>query len=227
MGAIVFLLLICRMFLPWGTPEYWPDTDELPLLSYFMDFIVVTLNSVTLAFYLRYVGGISISFYIMFKVGLISLAPMIIVRISEAFRELKSQNESLIDQQVVSQKMLEKPEDELLSKSIEIISENQNENLNLLISDIAFIRSADNYVEVTKRSGDEFRKVLVRSTLKNIEQQLKIYPNFVRSHRTCIVNSHYIEKLNRSFNQNWLRLKGIEEKIPVSRQYLLLVKGIL
>ncbi|HEY3389606.1 MAG TPA: LytTR family transcriptional regulator DNA-binding domain-containing protein, partial [Prolixibacteraceae bacterium] len=60
--------------------------------------------------------------------------------------------------------------------------------------------------------------------LKNIEQQLKPYPNFIRCHRICIVNTYYIEKLNRKFSNYWLTIKGSEELIPVSRQYLLKLK---
>jgi DNA-binding LytR/AlgR family response regulator len=91
----------------------------------------------------------------------------------------------------------------------------------LLIADIAIIKSADNYVEIVYKEGNIFRKSLIRNTLKNIELQLKEYPNFICCHRICIVNKIYIEKLTKRFDTYWLTLKEFNEQIPVSRQYLL------
>ena len=114
--------------------------------------------------------------------------------------------------------------DEVLKNSIEFVSENNAENLSLPVSDVVFIKSADNYVEVVYREGENFKKKLIRNTLKNIEQQIKQYSNFVRCHRICIVNTHHIEKLNKDYSNFWLTIKGYNEQIPVSRQYLLKFK---
>jgi DNA-binding LytR/AlgR family response regulator len=227
LGTIVFLFMIFRIILSWRTQINRPENTELEFPSYPGDFLLMVLNSVAFAFYLRYVGAIDITFYIMFKVVLISLAPPVVLRLSESFRELRYRNESLIKHQMDLLKQIEKQEENLLSKSIEFISENRNENLKLPIADIVFMRSADNYVEITHREGEAFKKDLIRSTLKNVEQQIKPYINFVRCHRTCIVNSHYINKLHNTFNNHWLSLRDSDEKIPVSRQYLLIIREVL
>jgi len=75
--------------------------------------------------------------------------------------------------------------------------------------------------------GDNLRKKLIRNTLKNIEFFIKQYSNFIRCHRTCIVNMHYIEKLHQDYSSHWITIKGSNEKIPVSRQYLLKLKEAL
>jgi len=75
--------------------------------------------------------------------------------------------------------------------------------------------------------GNHIKKKLIRNTLKNTELHIKQYSNFIRCHRTCIVNMHYIEKLNHDYNSYWLKIKGYDEKIPVSRQYLLKLKEAL
>ena len=227
LGTIVFLFMILRLIFVSRYQIDQPGNNDPLLPSYPADFFLLIITSVAFAFYLRFVGDVAVTFYIMFKVALISLASLLVLRLSESFRELEYRNESLIKHQIILQKQLEEYEEGLLSKSLEIISENRNENLKLQIADIAFMRSADNYVEVYHREGNEFKKELIRSTLKNIEQQTKPYSNFVRCHRTSIINTHYVEKLNKSFNNYWLSLRGIDEKIPVSRQYLLIVKEIL
>ena len=227
LAAIVFLFDIVRIMVPWGTRVNLQNNNEIILSSYIIDFLVLALVSVAFAFYLRYVGRVSITFYIMFKVVLIAFASLVILRISESFRELQHRNELLKKHQIEIEIQLENYEDNLLSKSIEIISENRNENLKLQITDIAFLRSADNYVEIFIREGKGIKKELIRNTLKNIEQQIKPFNRFIRCHRTSIVNVHYIDKLNNSLGNYWLSLREIEEKIPVSRQYLLKVKEVI
>jgi len=39
-------------------------------------------------------------------------------------------------------------------------------------------------------------------------EDIQPYSNFIRCHRICIVNIHYIEKLNRNYNKHWLTIKG-------------------
>ena len=77
------------------------------------------------------------------------------------------------------------------------------------------------------KTGEYYRKKLI-VILKNIEFQIKQYSNFLRCHRICIVNLHYIEeKLNRTNTNHWLTIKGFEEQVPVSRQYLIKIKESL
>lgn len=228
LAAIVFLFMVLvRFFVEWLKQKYEQSAPESGLSSFIGGFIILALSSVSFAFYLRYVGSVSISFYIMLKVVLICLVPPIALWQSDSFKELKEQNSTLLQEKEIILGKVEKQVDDYLTKSIEIISENNGENLNLLISDIAFVKSADNYVEVVFKEGDVFRKKLLRNTLKNIEQQLRQYSNFTRCHRICIVNTHYIEKLNRNYSNHWLTIKGFDERIPVSIQYVIKLKESL
>jgi DNA-binding LytR/AlgR family response regulator len=225
LGAIVFLFMaVVRVFIPWLIQVSRQSINEPVFPSYLGGFIIMALCSVAFSFYLHFVGSVEMSFYIVFKAVLICLAPPVALKLHDAMHELKLQNESLILERKIIQKQVEKYEEDILNKSIEFVSENNSENLSLLISEIAFIKSADNYVEIVFKEGDAFRKKLIRNTLKNIEQQVKPYSNFIRCHRICIVNMHFIEKLNRNYNNHWLTIKGYDEQLPVSRQYLLKLK---
>lgn len=228
LGAIVFVMLaIVRISFRWCSTKDSQSNYDPVFISYLSGFLLLALNSVAFAFYLRYVGFVNISFYSMFKVVLICLAPPVILRLYDVLKELKQQNESLINEKDNIQKEVEKYEEDYLNKSIEFESENNSENLTLLIADIAFIKSADNYVEIVYREDNQFKKQLIRNTLKNIEQQIKPYSNFIRCHRICIVNKLYIKKLSRNYNNHWLILSGYHERIPVSRQYLIKLKEII
>lgn len=48
--------------------------------------------------------------------------------------------------------------------------------------------------------------------------------NFIRCHRTSIVNNFYIEKLVKSYSGYSLKLSCLDEDVPVSRQYLMPIK---
>lgn len=225
LGAIVFLfMVVVRVGFGWLFQKYDQDDEEVLLPPYAGAFAMVALSSVAFAFYLRYVGSVNISFYVMIKIILICLVPPIVLEIYDLVNELKLQNASLIAEKKLVQSQVEKYEEGYLNKSIEFVSENNTECLKLPIADVVFIRSADNYVEIVYKEGETFRKKLIRNTLKNIELQIKAYSNFIRCHRICIVNTHFVEKLNRNYNTHSLSITGFQEQIPVSRQYLLKLK---
>ncbi len=62
------------------------------------------------------------------------------------------------------------------------------------------------------------------NTLKNIETQLVNHKNFIRSHRTSIVNVLYVEGLAKTNNGYSLKMSCFDEEMPVSRQFLMQVK---
>ncbi len=228
LGAIVFLFIVLvRITFPWLVRNDQKENFEPVLPSYLSGFSILALSSVAFAFYLHYVGFVSISFYIMFKVVFICLASPVALGLYDLINNLKQQNELLIFEKKIIQKQIEKYEEDYLNKSIDFASENSSETLNLLIGDVVFIKSADNYVEIVYKDDGDYRKKLIRNTLKNIELQIKQYSNFIRCHRICIVNMHFIEKLNTNYNNHWLTIKGYNEQIPVSRQYLLKLKEVL
>lgn len=228
LAGIVFLFMVLvRAAFIWIIPDNDQRAQEPIVLSYLGGFLILALSSVAFAFYLRYVGSVEITFYTMFKIVLICLFPPVSLALFDEMRELKQQNEFLKLEKEKIHKEIQKYEHDYLNKSIVFNSENSTENLTLLLSDVTLIKSADNYVEIAFVEDKILKKKLIRNTLKNIEQQVKPYPNFIRCHRICIVNIHYIDQLNRKFNNYWLTMKGTDEEIPVSRQYLLKLKEVL
>jgi len=227
-GGITYILLfLLRIIFPLLFRHEEDEVVEYVTTPYLAGFILLILGSVAFTFYTRYVGSVHMSFYIVFKIVLICLGPPVALKLFDRFRELKRQKESLISERKLIRKQIEKYEEDTLNKSIEFISETGSDNLTLMIAEVVFVQSADNYVEVAFLDAGSLRKKLIRNTLKNVELQIKPYSNFIRCHRTCIINMHHIDKLNQSYGSSWLTIKGCEEKIPVSRQYLLKLKEAL
>ena len=223
--TIVFMVMvIIRVVSPWLIRKYDHNEYQSIFSSFIGGFVMVVISAVAFAFYLFYIGNIEITFFIMFKVVLICFAPPVALRLYDLIKRLKFENKSLQEQQSVFQKKIIKNEEENLNKTVELLSESMTENFRFPVIDIAFVKSADNYVEIVYSEDGQFKKKLLRNTLKNIEQQLKPYPDFIRCHRICIVNKQHIEKLNKDYSNHWLTIKDLSEKIPVSRQYIIKLK---
>lgn len=226
-AAIVYMVLILvRIFLRWIIRDKEQIYDEPHIHPGIEEFIIWLLCSVATSFYLRYVGSVYMTFYIAFKVVLICLIPPLIIRFYDRLKLLKQENETLLREKESLQHTVHDYENDHLNKSIEFVSDSINEHAVLQLSDIILVRSADNYVEIIYQEGTEIQRQMIRSTLKNVESQLKPYDSFIRCHRTVIVNRHHIQRINKKFGSYSLCMKDYKEDIPVSRQYLYQLKDL-
>jgi len=222
-GIILVSMVLVRISMSLLVREYDKNNPEAVIPVYLEGFAILLLSSLGFTFYLKFVGSIPINFPVMFKIGFICLAPPVILYINQTIRGLKEQNKNLIREKGKMRKKAQKYEMDFQNMTISFVSETGTDALELQIIDIVFIKSADNYVEVAYIENNQIQKSLIRNTLKNIELQLEPYPNFLRCHRICIINEHFISSLHRD-GTHWLSIKGTDEKLPVSRQYLLKLK---
>ena len=219
-------LLMCVTFIsiPWLVARDISLEAQHSFLEILLEFLFIALCTTALTFYLRYVGSVTITFFIVFKTILLCFIPPVTTRLYDLIRKLKKENEILRSQKMVAQQQVYRYEEEVLNRTVQFVSGDKSEILALKVAEIALVRSADNYVEVIFKDGEDFKRSLIRNTLKNIELQLKDYSYFIRCHRTSIFNRYFVEKLSRSYNNHWITIKGFNEKIPVSRQYIIAVR---
>jgi len=107
---------------------------------------------------------------------------------------------------------------------IQLRGDNQKEALSLSPDDLYFISSADNYVRLQFAEAGVQKSVLMRSTLKKMEEQLAAHPAFFRCHRMYVVNLHLVSSVSGNAQGLKLHLPRIEEAIPVSRSLTETVK---
>lgn len=202
------------------------DGEDDPLLNSIYYFLLLALTSIAFIFYIRYVGHTPITFTTVLRVAVICLSIPVTIHLNKKFDQLHARNKILIQETALLKDKLNQFSENYTNRFIELSSDNASDFIRIPVSEIVFVRSADNYVEVGIHEGEEVKKKMIRNTLKNIEKQLKDFNNFIRTHRTSIVNIQYIDKLNKNFNTYWLTLEDTKETIPVSRQYLMVVKEL-
>ena len=190
-------------------------------------FVIWLISSIICTFYLVYAESISISFYLVFKVALICFAPPAILMLSGKMDDLRRNNELLIIQGNIMRIKIERTQDDNSNKSIEFASINGSEKFSVLLRKVLFIKSADNYTEIHYLDGARHKRKLLRNTLQNIELQIKVQPQFIRCHRTCIVNICSVTKFDTNCSSHNLILKGYDKLLPVSRRHVSKIKKAL
>lgn len=95
-----------------------------------------------------------------------------------------------------------------------------NANLKIDIKDIVYINSQGNYAcFFSKSENGEIKESLLRKTLTSVGNELGVYNNFVRCHKSYIVNSDYVTDISGNARGYHLHFEEIDKEIPVSRNF--------
>ncbi len=224
-GAITFILsCIIFILLPGSFPKWFKVSEWESEPPFLLRFFFIIFTTTAFAFYIRFVGMVPMTLYITFKILLVCLLPLIILIILNKIKSFERLINTLRDQNKYCISQLREYEKNGGDEKIEIISENKSDRLNLKLNLIVAIKSADNYIEIFYLRNNLIEKKLLRNTLKNIELQLVKQKHFIRCHRTSIVNIMHIKELTKSYSGYSVKMNNLEDKIPVARQYLVLIK---
>nr|HPM32267.1 LytTR family DNA-binding domain-containing protein [Chryseolinea sp.] len=87
------------------------------------------------------------------------------------------------------------------------------------IRNMIYFKSEDNYVLLYYKVDDEVRKELIRTNLKKLEQDLDL-PNFVRIHRSYMINSRNVATVLRTSQGYRVKMDfGSDQILSVSTKY--------
>lgn len=151
----------------------------------------------------------------------ISIFPILILILFEQYRhqQLQFKKASILTQTLKreNKELLTRiPLSESKQKKLLLKSDNNDIELQLSPSDLVYIKSDGNYLEVYFLDGDQIQKKLIRNTMKKIELLLPELI-FFRCHNRFIINGHFIIKVEGNARNLELTLKNGLETIPVSR----------
>ncbi|MDF1572726.1 MAG: LytTR family DNA-binding domain-containing protein [Bacteroidales bacterium] len=226
-AVITFLILVVfRIILPVSVTsriraESLKISNEVGLII--LIWIFIACGNI---FYIHYVGKVDMDLSSAVVISLFSAFPSIILKLADVNMSLRKQLLNFVRRNIKLEHDLANAEQQQ-SEPVILMSDTQTDKIELLPDDIMLIKSADNYVEIYYKTGDEVEHKLLRNTLKNMQQALRDQPDFRRCHRTCIVNTACIVSLTNSYKGHRIKMLDIDEEIPVSRQYILGIKDVL
>ena len=100
---------------------------------------------------------------------------------------------------------------------VTLLAENNKDELRIPLEDLLYLESADNYVHVVWMEKGGLKKVLLRNTLKNLEEKLKAHPFLFRCHRSYMANLQKVVKVSGNSQGYKLHFAEADEMVPVSR----------
>lgn len=180
-----------------------------------LEIVIMTLIYTIVSVFLKEQGNSAIAAEFrntLTKTILILLIPYVMIYIyfiwQERVRELKS-----------IRKRLEEDENALQKAYIQIFDEKGKLQLSVRREHLIVIESADNYVCVWYLNGETTKKVMVRTTLKQVAEQLA-HTNILRCHRSYMINLDRVRVLRREKEGIFVEF-GIEDipDIPISKTY--------
>jgi hypothetical protein len=101
---------------------------------------------------------------------------------------------------------------------IRLTGENVKEQLEIELCDFFYAQADGNYVEVRYQNEEGMQKRVMRSTLKNFEDQLTDFSAVKRVHRKYLANLHTVIKVAGNAQGYKLHYPASEKVVPVSRK---------
>jgi hypothetical protein len=224
-GVVTFIILMANiLILPAVFPQIFNETKWNVLKGiYFQFWLIVSIGTANL-FYAKFIGkkNLSIMDFPGFLLTALAIGffPVILSIFSIHSYLFKKYIESTekINKRIASFENQKSKKDETPPVVI-ITSETGKDKVEINLNDLLFIKSVDNYVELYKTDNDNIEMLMLRSSLKRIEGNLKEYPNLFKCHRAFLVNVKNISKVTGNSQGYKLNFKGIGYSIPVSRNY--------
>lgn len=94
--------------------------------------------------------------------------------------------------------------------------------INIAVKDITHFKSDDNYIDVHHLKPEQTTGAITfRCTMKELEAKVAGYPQFIRVHRSYIINMNFFDSYHSASGNSHVILVAHESetKIPVSRKY--------
>lgn len=227
-GAIEFLLAsLLLIVLPLALPKWFLLSEWESGPPILLSLLLILLTSTAFTFYIRFVGNEPLTFYLVFKVVLVCLLPIITLIILYKNKSLEHVLSIVKLQNKILNAKITEFEEKLGEEEVVIDSNNKSDKFSQRQKNIIAIKSADNYIEIYYLYQGILEKKMLRNTMKSVENSLGTHADFIRCHRTYIINVRYILKLARNYNGYYLKMGHMTDVVPVSRQYLEQIRTVL
>lgn len=114
---------------------------------------------------------------------------------------------------------------EIPSSNLLIPSKNKSQSgLQLSIHNLIMIEAYGNYILVHYQHENTIKRMLIRNTMREVEELLRIYPTVIRCHSSFLINSNFLLTVKKNRRKYTLVIDHITHEIPVSKQHLSTVR---
>ncbi len=235
-GLVTFVVLIfSTILIPYFIPTLFDETKWT--VGKEIIFVLLTVLLISICNFLtnNFLQDIDLNlsiFFIFFAItlfiGFLPISCMVMLKqqiLLNKYQHKTKQFNDILNEKVNSKAhKVTLTETHISEKTINLIGDYQAETLFVTPENLYFLSSADNYVRIIYSINGSISIILFRCTLKKMENTLAEFNDFMRCHRSYIVNISKIEKTVASGNGIKLKLKNIEELVPVGETFLKNIK---
>ena len=228
-GVVTFIVLIIDLFVfplfleEWFISQKWTVLKQM-IWQLWILFSIGFGNFVYSSIFFRFMNGFHAFLIYQFYTLVVGIIPIIIITILHQ-NALLSENLKLANEMngdLTGHNGLLVPDEQ-----VRILAENNKDKIEINQSDLIYIGSTGNYIQVFYLEKNELKSVLLRNTLKQIEEQVKDCPSIIKCHRAFLVNKDKILRVKGNSQGLRLVLKDTPDEIPVSRNYSKSLKEII
>ena len=228
-GIVTFAVLIIDMFVfplfldEWFVPRKWTVLHQI-IWQIWILFSIGFGNFVYSSLFLHFSNGFHAFLTFQFYTVVVGTIPIVVMTILHQ-NALLSQNLKLASDMNTGLDYFDR--DLSVNEKIRIVAGNGKDKLEITLSDFIYLSSTGNYIQVFYLKDQVLRNILLRITLKQVEEQVSECVFIIKCHRAFLVNKNKIVCIKGNSQGLRLILKDTSEEIPVSRNYSKNLKAIL
>lgn len=218
--TLIYLFGMRRLFPSFFIEKNWTFGREL-LSTVILIFLIGVFNLLYSNFQFNF--GLSIGDFFMFQFYTIAVGifPIVIIML---LRYINLNHKNTADAFSLSNKLHHRKIDSSVDEMICISSELKSDDLILPVTDLIYVESADNYVNIFYLDNEKLKSRLLRSTLTKVESEAQNHESLVRCHRAFIVNINHVDSFSGNAQGLQLRLNHTDTIVPVSRKMVALIR---
>jgi len=226
-GIITFVVMVINLFLIEAIFPRFFDEKNWTLWKDFVWLIwIIFIIGLGNALYTYYIFGFKFNFQSIINFQLITIIvsafPVTILIITKQKYLLNKNLGTARD----FNKIIEHPKTQFAGdQTIHFFADNEKDFIEFGINDFFFIESSGNYIEITILKDGKIIRKTFRSTLKRALEFFKTTPEIIQIHRAFIVNSAKITNAKGNSQGLILHLENCDYEVPVSRNYVDMVRN--
>lgn len=230
LASTLFFVLLPKLFPSYFYSERWTYRRMFQSTAFFLLFVGLCV------FFYEYIlmGNHSrdeywsTSFFLILLVDLIAGVTISLIPLSISFYMAKSRSikKNLEEAINLNQQLLHRLKEQPTIEHI-TLEGSTKDSLSVPIDSLLYMESDGNYVDIFYHDETHTKRKTLRTTIKQMEEQLQTHPQLIRCHRAFIVNTKQLSKVSGNAQGYKLSLNHTSQEVPVSRTYLKALKDSL